>query len=168
MSEVFFLQLNDLQKAELYEKYKEKVHGYIQNKVNNYHLAEDLCSDVFVKIYEKIDTFDESKASVSTWIFTIARNTLIDYYRTRKIQSEIPETLAQESSVEDDICNNEMLDTLAGALEKLDERQRDIVVLRYYSGLTLKNIAEKMDISYSYVKLLHNNAMSELKNFLEI
>ena len=51
-------------------------------------------------------------------------------------------------------------------LEKLDERARDIIILRYYSGFKLTEIAEKLDISYSYVKLLHNNALENLKNYL--
>lgn len=153
-------------KTEIYEKFQPKVLSYINGKVNNYTLAEDLCSDVFLKIYEKIDTFDDSKASVSTWIFTITRNTLTDYYRTRKISGgEIPEYLSDDTSLEDDVCNEEMLDTLADALEKLDERERDIVVLHYYSGKTLKEIADIIGISYSYTKLLHNNALSRLQNF---
>lgn len=158
--------ITDEFKAEIYEQFYPKVLSYINGKVNNYHLAEDLCSDVFLKIYEKIDTFDDSKASVSTWIFTITRNKLTDYYRTRKISGgEIPEYLADDTSLEDDVCNDEMLDTLADALEKLDERERDIVILHYYSGMTLKAVAEKMGISYSYTKLLHNNALSRLQKF---
>lgn len=151
---------------EIYEQYHEKVFRYLRSRVNNTTLAEDLCSDVFLKIYEKIDSFDESKASLSTWIFTVARNRLTDYYRTRRVFEEVPETLADGSSVEEDVCSKETLDRLADALEKLDERERDIVILRFYSGLTLKEIAEKMGISYAYVKLLQNRAFVSLKEIL--
>lgn len=158
--------VTDKFKTEIYEKFHPKVLSYINDKVNNHHLSEDLCSDVFLKVYEKIDTFDDSKASVSTWIYTITRNTLTDYYRTRKISGgEIPEFLDDGTSLEDDVCNDETLDTLADALEKLDERERDIVVLYYYSGKTLKEIADIIGISYSYTKLLRNNALSRLKKF---
>lgn len=151
---------------EIYEQYHEKVFRYLRSRVNNTTLAEDLCSDVFLKIYEKLDSFDESKASLSTWIFTVARNRLTDYYRTRRVFEEVPETLADGSSVEEDVCSKETLDRLADALEKLDERERDIVILRFYSGLTLKEIAEKMGISYAYVKLLQNRAFVSLKEIL--
>lgn len=158
--------ITDEFKTEIYQTYQPKVLSYINGKVNDYYLAEDLCSDIFMKIYEKIDTFDETKASVSTWIFTITRNTLTDYFRTRKISGgEIPETMSDDTSLEDDVCNEETLDTLADALEQLDERERDIVILHYYSGLTLKEISSKMGISYSYIKLLHNNALSRLQKF---
>lgn len=157
--------MTDEMKTKLYQDFYQKVLGYINGKVNNYTLAEDLCSDVFLKVYEKIDTFDETKASLSTWIFTITRNRLTDYFRTRHVAGEIPETLAEDNSFEDDVCNGEMLETLADALEKLDTRERDIIIFHYYSGMTLKDVAEKMGISYSYVKLLHNNALAALKNF---
>ncbi len=150
---------------QVYEQYHEKILRYIQSKVNNPILAEDLCSDVFLKICEKYGSFDESKASLSTWVFTIARNTLTDYYRTRRVYSEIPETLSDDSDVEESICNAEMLDILADALESLPERERDIIVFRYYSGLTLKAIAEKLNISYAYVKVLHNKALAQMKNY---
>ena len=159
--------MTDEMKTELYRNFYKKVLGYINGKVSNYTLAEDLCSDVFLKVYEKIDTFDEKKASLSTWIFTITRNTLTDYFRTRHVSSEIPETLAGEDSFEDEVCNGEMLDSLADALEKLDIRERDIIIFHYYSGMTLKEVAEKMGLSYSYAKLLHNNALVSLKKFFE-
>lgn len=154
-------------KTEIYENYRQKVFRYIVSKINNGDLAEELCEDVFLKVYDNLESFDEAKASISTWIYTIARNTLTDYYRTRKVHEEIPEDLEDSYSIEEDICNREMLKNLADALEKLDERSRDIVVLRYYSGLTMKKIAERMNISYSYVQLLHNNALKDMKKYME-
>ena len=76
--------ISEQSKTEIYKDYHGKVFGYIISQVSNSDLAEDLCEDVFLKVYEKLDTFDETKASISTWIYTIARNTLTDYYRTRK------------------------------------------------------------------------------------
>lgn len=156
---------NDI-RAEIYESYHSKVQNFILSKVNDMYLAEDICSDVFIKVYEKYDTFNDSKSSLSTWIFTIARNTLIDYYRVRRVHEEVPEDMAMDSSVEDEVLGNEMLDGLADALEKLDERERDLIILHYYSGLKLNEIADKMDISYSYVKILHKKALVELKTNL--
>lgn len=161
------MQVTEQKKAEIYQDYYNKVLGYLNGQVNNYHIAEDLCSDVFLKVYEKIDTFDDSKASLSTWIFTITRNRLTDYYRTRHVAGEIPETLANDESFEDEVCNNDMLESLADALEKLEEKERDIIVFHYYSGMTLKETADKMGISYSYVKLLHNNALAKMRDFFE-
>lgn len=158
--------MTESEKNNIYIDYKKKVLGYIYNKVLDNDLAEDLCSDVFLKIYEKLDTFDETKASLSTWIFTIMRNTLFDFYRGRKVFEEIPEDLADGSSVEEEVCTNENLDRLADALYSIDERERDIIIFRYYKGMKLVDIAEKMGISYAYVKLLHKKALAELKDSL--
>lgn len=155
--------ISEEMKTELFEKYHAKVQGYIYGKVLNDQLAQDLASDVFLKVYEKIDTFDDSKASVSTWIFTVMRNTLIDYYRTRKVFSEVPEEMPLDFSVEEEVLNNEMLETLAKGLEKLEERERDIIIMHYYQGKTLKEAAEAIGISYAYVKILHNKALGELR-----
>ena len=157
--------MSEQMREDIYRDYHGKIYAYIQNKVVDRFLAEDLCADVFLKVYEKLDSFDPAQSSLSTWIYTIARNTLTDYYRTRKVIGEIPETFAEAGSIEDDICSSEMLDILADALEKLDERSRDIIIFRYYSGMTLKAIAQKLNISYAYVKVLHNRALAEMKKF---
>ena len=151
----------------IYRDYHGKVFGYIRSKIDSAQDAEDLAADVFLKVFEKLDSFDESRASLSTWIYTITRNTLTDYYRTRKVLAEIPEALEDSASVEDDVCNAEMLDTLANALETLDERERDIIILRFYSGKTLKEITAQMGISYAYGKVLQNKAYEKLKKFFE-
>lgn len=155
-------------KTEIYKQFSGKVKGYLYQNVNDSYLAEDLCADVFLKVYEKIDSFDDSKSSISTWIYTIARNTLIDYYRTRKVTSEVPEDMSASDSVEETVCNNETLEMLAKALAKLDERERDIIILRYYKGEKLKDIGAKMSISYAYVKLLHNKALETLRTYCDI
>ncbi len=159
-------QLKERQEA-LYLAYHETVFHLIMGKVCNEALAQDLTSDVFVKVCSKLDTFDESKASVSTWIYRIAQNTVIDFFRTRKVYSEVPEELPLEGDVDDDLLNNEMLEELADALNTLPERDRDLVVLHYYHGLTLKEAAEKLGMSYSNAKLVHNKSLVVLKRLLD-
>ena len=155
-----------LDTAELYEQYYGKIMSYIRSRVNDPTTAEDLCSDVFTKVCAGIDSFDSDKASVSTWIYTIARNTLTDYYRTRRVFEEIPEEFEDGSDIEEDVCSEDMLERLADALETLDERERSIVIQHYYSGKTLGEIAKRLGISYAYVKVLHNKALSRLRNKL--
>ena len=153
---------------EIFQQYHDKVLRYINGKVSNSALAEDLCSDVFMKVYEKLDSFDDSKASVSTWIYTIARNTLYDYFRTRHVSEELDEEIRDESDIENSVCNEETLGELANALKMLDERCRDLILLQYYGHNTLKDIAERMNISYSYAKILHKKALDQLKNLMNI
>lgn len=152
---------------EIYRVYYRKVYGYVISKIGNTQDAEDLAADVFVKVCEKLDRFDRSKASLSTWIYTITRNTLTDFYRTRRVFSEIPETQDDGTSFEEDICTEESLEILTKALHSLDERGRDIIILHFYEGRTLKEIAQSMGISYAYVRVLKNNALASLRKFFE-
>ena len=159
------MMITDEKKEQLYHDYYGKVHGYIRSKINSAQDAEDIAADVFLKVYEKLDRFDENKASLSTWIYTITRNTLTDYFRTRKVFDEIPEASESGFSVEENVCNAEMLEVLAKALESLDERERDIVILRFYYGKTLREISSQMNISYAYVKVLQNKAFNKIKEY---
>ena len=152
------------EREKVFVEYNLRVRNYILGKVNNFHLAEDLCSLVFDKVYEKIDSFDSKKASMSTWIFTIARNTLIDYYRRRKVTVEIPDNLVYQDNSDDDI-NEESLEQLATALNSLDERSKKIVVMYHYDNIKLKDIAEKLGISYTYTKILYKKALILMKKY---
>lgn len=153
-----------LNKEDVYNEYYLKVLRYIQSKVNDYYLAEEICSDVFLKIYEKLDTYDPKKAGLSTWIFTIVRNKLIDYYRSRKVTVEVPEDLTYDE--DEPIFSNEDLEKLANALEKLNPKEKEVIVKYYYSDITLKDIATQMGISYAYVKILHKKSLLKLKKML--
>lgn len=154
------------EKNKIYIDYRQKVAWYIAGKVPNPQDAEDLVSCVFMKVFQKLDTFDESKASLSTWIFTITRNTVYDFYGTRKDFSELPEDIADDGKIDENLLNEEMLEQLADALESLDERSRDLIILHYYSGLTLKEIADRMQMSYPNAKVIHKKALRAMQAVL--
>jgi len=162
------MQFTETQKDALYQDYHEKVLHMIYSKVCDRTLAEDLTEDVFVKVYSKLDSFDDTKASVSTWIYRIAQNTVIDYYRVRKINSEVPEDLTQEGEIDDELLNDEMMESLANALEQLPERDRNLIILHYYKNMTLKDAAAAVGMSYSNAKLVHNKSIVMLKRYMDI
>lgn len=151
----------------IYIEFKDKVTRYVRGKIGSEYDSEDVVSDVFVKVFNGLSDFDENKAKLSTWIYTITRNAVIDYFRASKRLCELPEELCSEDDTEQKLINTEMLERLADALERLNERERDIIVLHYYSGRTLKVIAQIMSISYSYVKLLHSDALKALRKYID-
>lgn len=153
---------------EMYRSYREKVSRYISGKVSNAHDAEDLVSNVFLKAYNKWENFDANRASPSTWIYTITRNTVIDYYRTRRVNGELPEGLACTEQIDERLLREETLDRLVDALEGLSRRERDVILLHYYSGETLRVIADKLQLSYATVKLTHAKALRQLQRYLEL
>lgn len=151
----------------LYAQYSRKVTGYIYARVRNRADAEDLCADVFEKVQRKLGDFDDSKASVSTWIFTITRNTVIDHYRRTRPSAELDENLSDDTEPDEGLLNNETLSELAGALRALPEEMRDIIVLRYYDGKPLTEIADLMGLSYGAVKLRHQSALARLRREMQ-
>lgn len=162
------MTITEQKKTEIYREYKEKVYAYLINKLRNKENAEDLCADVFVKVYSHLAEFDEAKAKLSTWIYRITQNTLFDYYRTSHIHCELDENIPDGSDVEDKICNDETLVELTKALKLLSERERDIIILHYYKHMTLKEVAEKMNMSYSNMKIVHAKALKEMQAVMRI
>ena len=140
--------MSSLDLGRVYEEYGGKVMGYLRARIRNTAEAED---------------YDQSKAAVGTWIFTITRNTLIDHYRKTKPTEELDENLADAEELDEGLLNQETLSELAAALRTLPEQLRDIVVLRYYDGKPLTEIAGIMNLSYGAVKLRHQNALLLLK-----
>lgn len=152
---------------QIYAEYGGKIMGYIRARIRGKADAEDLFSEVFERIIKKLDDFDPEKASLNTWIFTITRNIVIDHFRRTKPSAELDENLSDGTELDEDLLNTESLSELASALRSLPQQMMDIIVLRYYDGKPLTEIAELMGLSYGAVKLRHQNALLMLRNVLQ-
>ena len=159
--------MTEAEQIKLYTEFRPKVLSYIRSRVNSAEDAEDLCEDVFEKAFRAADRYDPDKAARGTWIFTITRNTVIDYFRKIRPTEEVPEDIADGALPEDEILQRELLASLAEALEGLPDELTDIIVMRYYDRLPLTEIAERMRLSYGVVKLRHQKALKMLRNALE-
>ena len=151
---------------QVYTEYSGKVMGYIRARIRSRADAEDLCSEVFEKILRKLDAFDPEKASLNTWIFTVTRNTVIDHFRRSRPAEELDENLSDDTEIDASLLNGESLSELASALRSLPKQLMDIIVLRYYDGKPLTEIAQLMNLSYGAVKLRHQNAVMLLREAL--
>ena len=147
---------------QIYADFYPKVRAYVQGKIANPHDAEELVSAVFLKVVQKADSYDPQKASLSTWVYTITRNTVTDFIRTRRTVVEFADWMADEPSPD---LTDDALDALADALLALKEKERDLIVLHYYHGHTLKTVAEMMGMSYINAKVLHKKALAGLRAF---
>ena len=152
---------------QIYLAYREKVFRYVSGKVVNAADAEDIASEIFLKIQTSLDSYNEEKATLSTWIYTITHNTVCNYYR-RASKNALPlDENALLVDADDDVMveiENEILkEQLAVALETLTEREQDIIVLYYYHELPLRDIAIKMGITYTNAKFIKHQAISKLR-----
>jgi len=155
-----------INKEQLYADYHDKIFGYLYHAVNNTAIAEDLCSEVLVKVFRKLDSFDESKSKLSTWIYNVTRNTLYDYFRTRHKCYELYEDIPCDDV--DEILDYEAeLEILARALASLKDLEREIIVEKYYRHNTLQDIAVDLGLSYFLVRSIHKTGLKKIRNFFE-
>ena len=140
--------------TELYEHYMPKVFRYISYQVGNMDLAEDLTSAVFEKTLTKLNSYRSNKASFSTWLMTVARNTVIDHYRvkSRKITISIEETFdiaSKEISPEEKVIRKEELQRLDTYLREFSQQEREIISLKFGAELNNRQIAKMLGLSES-------------------
>ena len=160
------MQPERLDTDKIYKEFYPKVYQYLVNRMGNIQDAEDMAQTVFLKVYTKLDTFCAEKSSLSTWIFNITRNTLIDHHRsmTLRFHEELLETLADEGpDMLDNLIMAQELDRLADALEKLTGEERGLIILHYYNEYTLLKVAQLMRRPYGQIKRLHMKALQKLK-----
>ena len=157
--------MNKISQEELYEKFKPKVEGYVFGKISDRNDAEDIVSEIFLKILRSIHTYDEEKASLSTWIYTITQNTVVDYFRSKRNEISLPDEVIDDYITEPEIFDD-TLDSLSDALEHLPECERDLIILHYYNGFTLKKIGGMMNKSYITVKVMHRRALNNIRRLM--
>ncbi len=150
-------------------QYRDKVFGFVRSKIVNQTEAEDIVQTVFLKVYSNLDKYDETKASLSTWIYTITRNTVYDYLKEKRghpVLELVDNTVDSAEEPDDSLLNQEALEELACALQKLPQNQRDIIILIYYHGKPKTEVAKILDITYGQLRYLHDKALSRLKETL--
>ena len=155
----------------IYTQYCDKVFGFVRSKIYNQTEAEDIVQTVFLKVYSNLDQYDETKASLSTWIYTITRNTVYDYLKEKRdhpVLELMDNTVDSAEEPDDSLLNQEALEELACALEKLPQNQRDIIILLYYKNLGKRKVAEMFGMTYGQLRYLHDKAMKRLGELLHI
>lgn len=158
--------------TEIFEYYFPRILNYVHYRVNDYHIAEDLTSLIFERVFLNIQAYRPEKAAFSTWLFTIARNAVIDYYRNRTRTHWLSldandEIISHEPGPEEVAANNEMQLGILKALESLNQRARNIIALKFWSGMSNRDIARISGISESNTGVILFRAMKQLRVILE-
>jgi RNA polymerase sigma-70 factor, ECF subfamily len=136
----------------VWHEFAEKLRGFIRSRVGDDATADDILQDVFVKIAGRLSSLD-NPARLQSWIFLIARNAVIDHYRTRRKTVEVPETLPDESeSAGDDPEMEPLKAAFRRMIDALPEPYREAITLTELEGLTQKEFAARLGISLSGAK----------------
>jgi len=163
---------DDFAFVELYNEYFPRVYNYVHYRVNDFYEADDLTSQIFTKLFTKLKNYQPEKAPFSAWIFSIARNTVTDYYRRRGRNTcvtfeETTELADSGFSIDDAITSKEIQRHLHRALTALTQREREIIALKFWSGCTNRDIAKFTGISESNTGVILFRAMRRLRQILE-
>jgi len=156
---------------EVYDKYFARIYNYIRYRVIDRGAADDLVSAVFEKVLDKFASFDPEKAPLEPWLFAIARNTLNDYYRRRKVRgwfsiTDREETIASDESVEGAAERSEENVQLLAALKGLSEQERELIAMKFTLEQNNREIAAQTGLSESNVGVILFRAMKKLKEEL--
>lgn len=144
--------------SQLIERHRTRVYDYIRMMVKDDELADDIFQETFIKVVRVIDEgrYKESGKFLS-WVMRIAHNQVIDHFRAEKQNRTTNESRAgydilatqrlSEGSIEDRLVGEQIEEDLRRLVDELPEEQQEVVRLRYYSGLSFKEIAEQTEVS---------------------
>jgi RNA polymerase sigma-70 factor (ECF subfamily) len=157
--------------ADVYDKYFQRIYNYIRYRVIERDAADDLVSAVFEKVLDKFDSFDPSRAPLEPWLFAIARNTLNDHFRRRKIRgwfsiTDREENIASAESVEGAAQRHEADALLLAAVAKLEDQERELIAMKFTLGLNNREIAGQTGLGESNVGVILFRAMKKLRGIL--
>jgi RNA polymerase sigma factor (sigma-70 family) len=154
----------------LFDAYYEPVYRFVYFRVGHQQTAEDLVSHVFEKVIKHFYRFKKQQgATEKSWIFTIARNTVIDHYRTQKQTEDISDyDVADTTEMPDIALDTAMnLEMVQSHLKALTDRQREVLLLRYQSDFSNVEIAALLDIDQKTVSSILSQAIKRLKNSVQ-
>lgn len=158
----------------LYDVYGPLVYRLVLRIVKDSQAAEDIVQETFIRLWERAQRIDENATVIGPWIATIGRNRALDYLRSkdskqaRNTTSFDPEqVLATSGTVEKWMLTKESARQVTNVLQMLNERQRQVIELAYYGGLSQSQIAERLNQPLGTVKSLTRTALMALRSALK-
>ena len=157
--------------SELFKLVGPRIKGYLMKLGSSDVAAEDLLQEVMLTVWRRSETFDRSKAAVSTWLFTIARNKRIDMLR-KEIRPQLDPldpmlSPNQEASADDIYASNQEAIKISKAIEQLPSDQAILIKMTYYEDKSHSVIANELKMPLGTVKSRIRLASTRLRKLLE-
>lgn len=149
----------------IWNEYQSRLAAFIRSKVAE-DMVDDLLQEVFMKIHLRISSLkDDTK--LESWLYQITRNAITDYYRTKRISEELPESLEQPQYQEEESIRKELSACLEPMVKELPDKYRTAIQLSEIENKTQKEVAEKEGISLSGAKSRVQRGRAILKTMLD-
>ena len=152
-----------------YREYLPRVYNFFRYRVNDRTLAEDLTAATFEKAWRGRSRFRRELSAFSTWLFTIARNVAIDYFR-RGPQDSLLEVIPEQAdpvSLEEIVQHNQNVARLSALVSELPVRERELIAFKYGAGLNNREIARLTHLSEANVGIILYRVVARLRTEME-
>jgi len=153
--------------AHIYDLYQDKIYRFVYFRVSNENLAQDLTSEIFIKVLDYLKNGKEIE-NFQSFIYKIARNLIIDFYRQAG-QEELPidefveENIPEEKDLIGAINDKFELEKIQEALSQIPDQYREVIILRFIEDLSFKEIAKIMDLKEAHTRMLAHRGLKLLR-----
>ena len=154
----------------LYDEYLPKIYRFVLLKTGHREEAEDLTHQVFLQAWKSLKSYNDQGYPFSSWLYRIARNLTVDYYRRFRLNIPLEESRFFGAKDEIDLAVNFDLSKestrLTVAIQKLKDIEQTVIIMRFIDELSIKETAGAIDKSEGAVKLIQHRAIQKLKKLM--
>jgi RNA polymerase sigma-70 factor, ECF subfamily len=157
----------------LYDHYLPQIYRFIYLKTSGRQDAEDLTHEVFLSAWQHIPEYKESGFPLSSWLYQIARNRIIDHFRTKRNNIPIDDYLENDNDIdaphtaEDDVDVNLALATVQEAMKKLREDYQTLLIMRFVEDRSTAEVSIVLGKSEGAIRLIQHRALHALKQIID-
>ena len=153
---------NTMNIEQIWQEFYSPLKGFVAKRVSNHSDVDDILQNVFMKIANHIAELKDSQ-KISTWIYQITRNTIIDHYRKQKPIEELPLNLKTMDESDEKDLSKQLSSCIKHMIERLPDKYRDAIEFTELDGMTQKQLSEKLGISISGAKSRVQRGRKKLK-----
>jgi RNA polymerase sigma-70 factor (ECF subfamily) len=154
----------------LYDHYQPMIYRFVIIKVSSREEAEDITHQVFLSAWQKVGSYKHRGFPFSSWLYQIARNQVIDHYRSKKndvsLEKVDPDAFANTVDQQADLTIKLQLEKVRAAIASLKPDYQDVIIMRFVEDVSLRETAAALNKSEGAIKLIQHRAVKELKKAL--
>jgi RNA polymerase sigma-70 factor (ECF subfamily) len=157
--------------AELYDRHASMMYGIAMRILRDRSAAEETVQDAWVQVWKRHDTFDPARGSVGAWLTTVARTRALDRWRREATRRRVTDRVELEPTVgpvepAGEVAASDAAQRVRAALATLEPRQRQVIEVAYFEGLSQSEIAERLGAPLGTVKYWTRQGLLKLKELL--
>lgn len=158
--------------GDLFDRYQPRIYKYVRMRVYDHHKAQDLTGEIFLLMIKNLPGYRDIGIPFSAWLYRIAHNLVINHYQKEQVTRQVslvhaenshPHTATLAVMVEQQL----EIEGLLQALEKLEDIQREVIILRFLADLSLKEVAQTLDKTVATIKAIQHRGLLALKMAFE-